>query len=128
MSSFLLEVISCSQDEKGIPLSPAIRRVKEHISEYLDRDISVDEMAEIKELSTHWFKEKFMKETGLSPADFVSRRKIEEAKNHLLLAEKFITDIAFSLGFSFSQYSGVFKRYAEITPTDYREKKSRNTN
>lgn len=120
--SFLLEVISCSRNQDDENISPAIQRVKEYIQENLDQDISVEDMAEISGLSTYWFKEKFKKETGYSPADFVSRRKIEEAKKYLVSGAKSITDIAFSLGFSSSQYfATVFKRYTGTTPTNYRE-------
>ena len=49
------------------------------------------------------------------------RLKIEKA-NHLLNANKrSITDIAYDLGFSSSQYfATVFKRYQSITPGEYR--------
>lgn len=120
--SFLLEVISCSRKQQRNEISPAIQKVKNYIEDNLDQDISVDNMAKISGLSTYWFKEKFKKETGLSPADFVSRRKIQEAKKHLVSDTKSITDIAFSLGFSSSQYfATVFKRYTGTTPTKYRE-------
>lgn len=120
--ALLLEVISCSQKKESTSMSPAIKRVKKYIGDNLDRDISVEDMADISGLSTHWFKEKFKKETGLSPADFVSRRKIEEAKKRLRSSKKSITEIAFTLGFSSSQYfATVFKRYTGITPTDFRK-------
>lgn len=122
--AFLLEVISCSRkQQKSTPISPAIQRVKEYVGDNLDQDISVEDMAEVSGLSTYWFKEKFKKETGLSPADYVSRRKVEEAKTYLTTSDESITDIAFMLGFSSSQYfATVFKKYTGITPTAYREK------
>ena len=50
-------------------------------------------------------------------------QKIEKAKEILTESDTSITDIAFSLGFSSSNYfCAVFKKFMDCTPKDYRKK------
>ena len=54
---------------------------------------------------------------------FREEKKIEKAKEILTESDTSITDIAFSLGFSSSNYfCAVFKKFMDCTPKDYRKK------
>ena len=72
-------------------------------------------------LSLSRLKARFKKETGVSPANFIMLRRIEGAKELLDRTDKNITDVAFELGFSSSQYfATAFKRYTGMTPKEFR--------
>ena len=60
---------------------------------------------------------------GESLTDFVLKAKTEEAKRLLRDTGKSLTAISSYLGFSSqSHFSNVFKKYAKVTPGEYREK------
>ncbi|MFA6104819.1 MAG: helix-turn-helix domain-containing protein [Victivallaceae bacterium] len=89
----------------------------------LGHDLNMTDIAEELGLSATGFIKRFKYETGLTPADFSQRIKIEEARRRLTMPKASITAIAFDLGFSSSQYfASVFKKYTGITPREYRDK------
>ena len=60
--------------------------------------------------------------SGLTPNDYLLKLRIDEAKRRLCHgADQSVTDLAFDLGFSSSQYfSTVFKKFTGLTPSQYR--------
>jgi AraC-like DNA-binding protein len=69
-----------------------------------------------------FFHEKFLKEVRLTPAEYLTRLRMKKAKQLLKISKKSITEIAFDLGFSSSQYfATVFKKVTGITPRFYRK-------
>ena len=78
-------------------------------------------MAEVAGLSVSHFKARFRRETGLPPREFILREKIRLAREALGKGHGTVTDIAFELGFSSSQYfATVFKRYTGQSPRQIR--------
>jgi AraC-like DNA-binding protein len=69
---------------------------------------------------------KFIEETGENLTDFILKEKTEEGKRLLRYSDKSLTAISNYLGFSSqSHFSRVFKKYAEITPGEYRYRYNR---
>jgi AraC-like DNA-binding protein len=63
----------------------------------------------------------FRKITGINFTDYLSRLRIERAKNLLLNPNLRISEIAFEVGFqSLTHFNRVFKRVLGQSPTDYR--------
>lgn len=123
LSVFLLELLECAGKKEKREVSLDIRRAIVHINNHLENQINIENLADIAGLSADWFKEKFRKEMGLSPADFINRCKVEYSKELLNDQNKSVTDVAFQLGFSSSQYfATVFKRYTGQTPTAFRDR------
>ena len=73
-------------------------------------------------LSLSRFKTRFKHEVGVAPGGYIIMRKVEKAKELLGDRDRSITDIAFDLGFSSSQYfATVFKKLIGLTPSEYRK-------
>lgn len=108
-----------SQEESYFQIEKIISFMKEHIFE----DIAVTDMASLIPMSSARFSQYFKRETGLSPADYFRRLKCAKAREMLTSPTgKTITEIAFKLGFSSSQYfANVFKKYTGMTPKQYRQ-------
>ena len=57
----------------------------------------------------------------MTPNDYLQRLRIDKARSMLGQTRKTVTEIAYSLGFSSSQYfCNVFRRYAGMTPINFR--------
>jgi len=59
---------------------------------------------------------------GVPPGEYILRQKIKKAEQELTGSERDITEIAYDLEFSSSQYfATVFRRYAGCSPSDFRK-------
>ncbi|MEX0362259.1 MAG: helix-turn-helix transcriptional regulator, partial [Allomuricauda sp.] len=84
------------------------------------RIIYVDELAELVNFSTAYFKSWFKQHFGAPPKAYINRLKIERAKEELLKSNS-ITEVAYNLGFSTSQYfATTFKKYTGMSPKVFR--------
>ncbi len=83
---------------------------------------SIGKMSAMAGLSVSYFQRKFRLQTGLSPYDYLLRKKIDAARQLLLHTDTSITQIAGALGFSSSQhFANTFKQYEGKTPTEFRK-------
>ena len=97
--------------------------VANYIQHHLSEPITAEDIAKELYLSRPYLSRKFIEETGESLTDFILKEKTEEAKRLLRYSDKSLTAIGNYLGFSSqSHFSRVFKKYANCTPGEYREK------
>jgi AraC-like DNA-binding protein/ligand-binding sensor protein len=100
---------------------PMITRAKEYIQQNQSEDLSLGQVAKAVNTSTFYFCKLFKKVTGLNFTDYVSRVRIEKAKNLLLNPNLRVSEIAFEVGFqSLTHFNRVFKRIIGQSPTEYR--------
>ncbi len=100
---------------------PVIARAKEFIKQHQTEDISLGEVAKAVNTSTFYFCKMFKKVTGINFTDYVSRSRIESAKNLLLNPNLRVSEIAYEVGFqSLTHFNRVFKKIIGQSPTDYR--------
>ena len=96
--------------------------VANYVRHHLSEPVSVEKMAEAFYMSRPYLSGKFRQETGQTLTDFILREKTEEAKRLLRYSEKPLSAISAYLGFSsHAHFSRVFKKYAGVTPGEYRE-------
>ena len=97
--------------------------VANYVRHHLSEPISVDKMAEEFYFSRPYLSGKFKKETGQTLTDFILKEKTEEAKRLLRYSDKSLSAISSYLGFSSQgHFAKVFKKYAGVTPGEYRER------
>jgi len=114
---YLLKILECSRVPSKTGLSDGINSLLRHIESILEEPLTVGELAAHTGLSVSRFKTRFKKEIGIPPAEYVLRRKVSRAKELLVFPSTMVTDVAFRLGFSSSQYfATVFKRYTGKNP------------
>jgi AraC-like DNA-binding protein/ligand-binding sensor protein len=101
---------------------PAITRAKEFINEHQADELSLISVANAANISTFYFCKMFKKATGLHFTEYLSRVRIEKAKNLLLNPNARITEIAYEVGFqSITHFNRVFKRVTGQSPSALRE-------
>jgi AraC-like DNA-binding protein len=102
--------------------SPMIQRAKQFIKEHKGEDISLTDVAKSVNSSTFYFCKMFKKATGLHFTDYLSRIRVEKAKNLLLNPHLRVSEIAFQVGFqSLTHFNRVFRKIVGQSPTAYRE-------
>lgn len=102
---------------------PVITRAKRFIEEHQDEELSLGQVAKAVNTSTFYFCKLFKRATGLHFTEYVSRSRIEKAKNLLLNPNLRISEIAFAVGFqSLTHFNRVFKKVLGESPTEFRRR------
>lgn len=106
-------------------LSPKIQTVLKTLQNCLEEPPPVRNLARQVHMSEGSFRKLFERETGVTPNNYINIQRVREAKEQLKKGAS-VTDVAFSTGFSSSQYfATVFKRWAGLSPSEYLEQVSR---
>jgi AraC-like DNA-binding protein/ligand-binding sensor protein len=100
---------------------PMIARSKQFIEEHHTEDLSLGRVAQAVHSSVFYFCKLFKKVTGINFTEFLSRTRIEKAKNLLLNPNLRVSEIAYEVGFqSLTHFNRVFKKIVGESPTEYR--------
>jgi transcriptional regulator GlxA family with amidase domain len=96
------------------------------ITSHLDQDLSVENLAAKACLCPRQFGRRFKTEIGSTPADFVEKVRLNEARHRLSTSDATIENISASVGF---RSSDVFRRRFEhqfgVAPTEFRRRSSK---
>ena len=91
------------------------------IEENLQHDIRPSDMARVAGYSEYHFLRLFKETVGLTPADYIRKRRISEIVRRMATEPRPISDIAFEYGFNSKEnFIRAFKREHSILPTEYR--------
>lgn len=114
---FMTQLVRCT--DPSVNYSREIQQVVDYIGAHICTQLSLEDLAELAGLSLSGFKQKFRRETGISPREYINLLKVEKAKQ-LLSAGHSITDTAFALDFSSSSYFSVlFHQIENMSPSEY---------
>ena len=102
--------------------SGLIFKAKTYIEENYSKDISLDDVSRIVDISPYYFSKLFKEETGENFIEYVTNRRIEKAKELLEHSSLNIKCICVDTGYSDPNYfSRIFKKQVGVTPTEYRD-------
>jgi AraC-like DNA-binding protein/ligand-binding sensor protein len=99
-----------------------ITRARQFIEKNYKEDLSLADVAREAGMSAFYFCKVFKKATGTNFTQYVSRVRVEKAKNLLLNLNFRISEIAFEVGFqSLTHFNRVFRGIAGTSPTEFRQ-------
>ncbi|EPR13026.1 PocR ligand-binding domain-containing protein [Ruminiclostridium papyrosolvens] len=102
---------------ENIILKPAL----DYIEKYYTRNISLNNMASLCNISTSYFSKLFRRTIGDNFSNYINRIRIKKARELLETTDIPITNIALDLGFEDSGYFiKVFKKFEGVTPSKFR--------
>ena len=102
--------------------SSIICKAKQFINDNFSKDLSLEEVSRAVNISPYYFSKLFKEETGENFIEYVTKVRMEYAKEQLMNAEFSIKEICIRSGYSDPNYfSRIFKKYAGIPPSEYRE-------
>jgi AraC-like DNA-binding protein len=118
----ILRILCCKNSGQNASISD---KVKKYISENYNRDISLNELANIVFVNPYHLAHTFKDETGSSPIQYLITYRIEVAKTLLLSTNSPISEIASIVGYPNANYFNLlFKKYTGYSPGKFRKKTS----
>ena len=103
---------------------PCLKSI-EYIHKYYNKDISVEELANMENLSYPYYYSVFKDITKMSPQEYIITQKVNNACFHLLNTNLSVSQIAELSGYTDQCYfSRIFKKRIGLSPLEYRKTKS----
>ncbi len=110
-----------AQLKGGLP-GRSLNTVLDYIQSHLSKPISLEEMADLAQLSVFHFSRLFKQSTGLTPHRYVLQLRTEEAKRLLRSRNLHIAEIAQRVGFEDqSHFTAAFRKMTGTTPRRWRQ-------
>lgn len=104
----------------GLPIHQ-LRKVQDYVATQLAKEISIEALAELVELSSSHFAHVFKETTGMTPLQFVTRQRITRAQQLIRETSHNLIEVGLEVGYtSPSHFAQVFRRVAGVTPTEFR--------
>lgn len=107
--------------KKDRSYSKNIQKCMNYIYQNLHGTIRISELAEYVNRNKSHLSRQFKEETGITIQDYITQKKIQEAKGMLKYTDFTCNEIALNLGFSsHSHFTKVFKNLTGVTPKLYK--------
>lgn len=99
-----------------------VNQTIDYIIQHLDEELSLDTVAAQFYISKYYLSHIFKEETGETIYAFIKRCRIDQSAIDIKLnPDRAITDIGLDYGYSASNYSSVFKKHHDISPTMFKQ-------
>jgi len=100
---------------------PVVTKAKKIVEDRHAEELSLGQVAQEVHVSTFYLCKLFRKATGMTFTEFVSRTRMEKAKNLLLNPNLRVSEIGYEIGFqSLTHFNRVFKKMVGESPSNYR--------
>ena len=127
MTDILIELMNRVDQIDATPKNDYILQAQLYIQSHLNEKISLKDVADLLHLNASYFSRLFKKETGESFIEFVTRMKMEKAKELLDNSTRSVEQIAIEVGFdSKSYFFKTFKKQFGMSPKAYKYKETVN--
>jgi len=104
----------------GLP-PHVVRRVRDHIDSNFNQRIKVATLAKLANLSTWYFVRAFKQSVGVTPHDYLTRRRLEHTKELLSGTNMPLSQIALAAGFADQSHCARrFRQHIGMSPRDHR--------
>jgi len=124
LTSVLERVIDFRDAATGSKYLGIISKAQEFVQKnYADKDISLHSVAREVNISPSHFSTVFSRETGETLISYLTRVRLEKAKELLKTTQMRTSDISYEVGYNDTHYfSYVFKKHTGMTPKEFRSK------
>lgn len=121
--SIFVELKDCMTYSTSKPSNDKIQSIIEFISNNYYRNPTINEMAEIVDISPQYLCRLFTSKLKMRPFEYLTKLRLQKAKEILLSTQSMsISDIATSVGYNdLSYFCAIFKKHEGITPREYGE-------
>jgi len=96
-------------------------QVRDRMRDCLEEELTLEDLCLEADLSAWHFLRAFRGAFGETPHAFLTRMRIERAKDLLTVASRPVTEICFDVGFtSLGSFSTLFRRQVGLSPAEFR--------
>lgn len=111
------------RNQKEEQSESVVTRAKAYIEENFSREISLDDVSRMVNVSPYYFSKLFKEESGENFIEYLTRIRMDRAKQLLEQKEKSIKEISLETGYADPNYfSRLFKKQTGMSPREYRER------
>lgn len=104
-----------------------IRQAAAYLENNLNQSITLEMLAKESKMSKHYFCRYFKSSYGISPMQYLNRKRLARAKELMLHSDLNITQISGKVGFADVHYfSRIFKKHENESPQEYMKKRKPN--
>lgn len=114
-----------TKNEQQLLYINRINKVVDYIDDHLNKDLSLDKLAEIACFSTFHFHRVFSALLDETPNNYITRRRIEKIAGRLLFLRKdeSLTNLALDNGFkSIHSFSRAFRRFYGMSASEFKKR------
>lgn len=123
ISGYFVKVCRHINDKRSKKSRNVIQQIKHIIHERYRENLTVNDIANEVYLTSTYVCLIFKQETGETINDYITKLRIEKAKELLKDIRNKLYDICYAVGYSDPSYfSKLFRKYTGLSPTEYREK------
>ncbi|WP_106768613.1 helix-turn-helix domain-containing protein [Paenibacillus faecalis] len=118
----ILEPIMMSvSNQKNQEYENLIHKVTQYIEEHYQQDISLDQCAQICDISPQYLSKLFKKVMDISFIEYLTQVRIAKARELLVTTDLLVNEIAEKIGYHPKNFIRVFKKHIGVPPGQYRE-------
>jgi YesN/AraC family two-component response regulator len=122
LDEFIELVYSVQDSQKISQLKPCI----DYISKNYDKPIALTDVAKVAHLSVSRLAHIFKEQTGITIIDYLTKVRIEKAKQLLMFTDKNCTEVCFDVGYNNQSYfTRTFKELTSMTPKQFKKSNQR---
>lgn len=100
-----------------------IAKAKGYIDQNYQKDISLDDVSRLVDISPYYFSKLFKQEQGENFIEYLTKTRMSNARQLLKNKSYSIKEVCAMCGYSDPNYfSRIFKKYEGVTPSEYRER------
>lgn len=100
-----------------------LRRARDHADRSYTQSLTLEELAGVASLSKYHFLRLFKSTYGVTPMEYVSRRRIERAQDLLRATNLTVTEVCMAVGFSsLGSFSNRFTALVGENPSDFQQR------
>lgn len=121
IESIFYKAGEASRDKGGV-----IEKIQEYVDIHMDQEVTREELAHYVYLNPDYLSKLFKKETGVSLKEYITGKKMEVARELLIMTDMPVGEIAIRVGYcNFAHFSTVFRKSEGCTPMAYRQENAK---
>ena len=117
----MVNICRAIRDQKEDQSNSAVKKAMVYIQENYSKDISLDDVSGQVNISPYYFSKIFKEETGENFIEYLTRVRIDKAKELLVDENVSVKEAGIKSGYSDPNYfSRIFKKQMDMTPSEYK--------